>query len=126
MALCLSDRPRFVNCQWAFVPQSWTFIAILWRRGHLGNILGVNRDSLNDSWEICLSSRCSETCEAHFLTNPTPSGAPKTVLAVDLDGTLCRTDTLHEALFATLTANPAALPGMVSKLSEGKLSLIHI
>jgi 4-hydroxybenzoate polyprenyltransferase/phosphoserine phosphatase len=54
------------------------------------------------------------------LTNPTPSGAPKTVLAVDLDGTLCRTDTLHEALFATLTAHPAALPGMVSKLSEGK------
>ena len=46
--------------------------------------------------------------------------AQATVLVVDLDGTLCRTDTLHEALLALLTAKPAMLPGIFRGLLEGK------
>ena len=44
-------------------------------------------------------------------TAPEPANAP---LVVDLDGTLCRTDTLHEALFRLAGSAPAnllALPG---------------
>lgn len=48
--------------------------------------------------------------------------ADQTVLAVDLDGTLCRSDTLHEALLHTLTAKPAKVPGILSALTEGKVA----
>jgi 4-hydroxybenzoate polyprenyltransferase/phosphoserine phosphatase len=42
------------------------------------------------------------------------------VLAVDLDGTLSRTDTLHEALLGAVVAAPQALPGIVAALGQGK------
>ena len=48
--------------------------------------------------------------------------ADQTVLAVDLDGTLCRTDTLHEALLHTLTARPGKVPGILNELFEGKVA----
>lgn len=52
---------------------------------------------------------------------PLPSDmAPKPVLVVDLDGTLCRTDTLHEALFALLATRPGLLFGLVAALFGGK------
>ena len=42
------------------------------------------------------------------------------VLVLDLDGTLCRTDTLHEALFALLGTRPGVLFGLVFELFKGK------
>lgn len=42
------------------------------------------------------------------------------VLVVDMDGTLLRTDTLHEALFETVSDTPARLPAMVGWLAGGK------
>lgn len=55
---------------------------------------------------------------------PLPENSPtethRTVLAVDLDGTLSRTDTLHEALLAAVIAAPRDLPGIVAALGEGK------
>lgn len=51
-----------------------------------------------------------------------PHQEDDTVLAVDLDGTLCRTDTLHEALLHTLTAKPRAIPGILNELFEGKVA----
>ena len=44
-------------------------------------------------------------------------------LAVDLDGTLCRTDTLHEALLALAAANPLRLLQMPGWLAEGRAGL---
>ncbi len=49
-------------------------------------------------------------------------GVDQTVLAVDLDGTLCRTDTLHEALLHTVTARPGKVPGILNELFEGKVA----
>ena len=43
-----------------------------------------------------------------------------TVFVVDLDGTLCRTDTLHEALLALATKHPATLLGAARRLPAGK------
>jgi 4-hydroxybenzoate polyprenyltransferase len=45
---------------------------------------------------------------------------PGPVLAVDLDGTLCRTDTLHEAVLALLARDPAALLKLPGWLAEGR------
>jgi 4-hydroxybenzoate polyprenyltransferase/phosphoserine phosphatase len=42
------------------------------------------------------------------------------VLVVDLDGTLCRSDTLHEALFGLAAAHPGQVPGLLSALLGGK------
>ena len=42
------------------------------------------------------------------------------VLVADLDGTLCRTDTLHEALLALLSRNPAMLLRLPGWLALGK------
>lgn len=44
----------------------------------------------------------------------------ETVLVVDLDGTLCRTDTLHENLVGVLSRRPAHLPRVVAGLAGGK------
>lgn len=41
-------------------------------------------------------------------------------LVVDLDGTLCRTDTLHEALLALAVERPTMLLGLPSWLREGR------
>lgn len=41
-------------------------------------------------------------------------------LAVDLDGTLLRTDTLHESLLAVVKLRPWALPGLLAALLGGK------
>ena len=45
-------------------------------------------------------------------------GAP--VLVVDLDGTLSRTDTLHESLVSLVTRKPAHIPGVIAALTQGK------
>ncbi|MEM9031230.1 MAG: UbiA family prenyltransferase [Pseudomonadota bacterium] len=50
----------------------------------------------------------------------TPTVAQAVVLAVDLDGTLSRTDTLHEALLAAVSLAPRALLGIVRTLPQGK------
>ncbi|MEM7523330.1 MAG: UbiA family prenyltransferase [Pseudomonadota bacterium] len=42
------------------------------------------------------------------------------VLVVDMDGTLSRTDTLHEAIFAFVSANPLRAPALFGWLSAGK------
>ena len=42
-------------------------------------------------------------------------------LIVDLDGTLSRSDTLHEALLRRLTHKPAALFGLIAALRAGKV-----
>ena len=41
------------------------------------------------------------------------------VLVVDLDGTLCRTDTLHEALIRLALRHPGHLPGLAGKALAG-------
>ena len=41
-------------------------------------------------------------------------------LAVDLDGTLLATDTLHEGLVAALLRDPASLPGLLRSLARGR------
>ncbi|ABD57169.1 UbiA family prenyltransferase [Jannaschia sp. CCS1] len=46
--------------------------------------------------------------------------ADATVLVVDLDGTLCRTDTLHEALLALLAQRPLAAFSILGWLREGR------
>lgn len=46
------------------------------------------------------------------------TGAP--VLVVDMDGTLVRTDTLHEALFAMASASPLAPLSLIGPLRAGK------
>ncbi|MEM1340735.1 MAG: UbiA family prenyltransferase [Pseudomonadota bacterium] len=48
--------------------------------------------------------------------------APGAVLAVDLDGTLCHTDTLHEAIFALISRNPAAIFQVPLWLRGGKVA----
>lgn len=42
------------------------------------------------------------------------------VLVVDMDGTLSRTDTLHEAVFAFIAANPLRAPALFGWLRAGK------
>jgi len=42
------------------------------------------------------------------------------VLACDLDGTLCRTDTLHEAVLALVSLNPPAIARLPGWMSGGK------
>ena len=50
--------------------------------------------------------------------------APKdTVLVADLDGTLCRTDTLHEAVFSLLATSPLKALGIPRWLAGGKANL---
>lgn len=47
-------------------------------------------------------------------------------LCVDLDGTLIRTDTLHEALLLLATASPQSLPALPLWLARGKAKLKHL
>ncbi|CAN0584373.1 unnamed protein product, partial [Ectocarpus sp. 12 AP-2014] len=47
----------------------------------------------------------------------------ETVLVVDLDGTLCRTDTLFEVLFALVTTNPFSLLALPKWLGKGRAEL---
>ncbi|MEM6973144.1 MAG: UbiA family prenyltransferase [Pseudomonadota bacterium] len=42
------------------------------------------------------------------------------VLVVDLDGTLCRSDTLHETLIAILASRPLAAARLMGRLRQGK------
>src|SRR6056297_1749901 len=49
------------------------------------------------------------------------------VLVVDLDGTLCRTDTLHEALLARIAAAPGTLLKLPAWLVQGRAALkVHL
>lgn len=54
---------------------------------------------------------------------PAPAASNDTtqrVLVVDLDGTLCRTDTLHEAVFGLASRDPAKLLSLPSWLGAGR------
>ncbi len=54
----------------------------------------------------------------------TPDNSDRSVaLAVDLDGTLCRTDTLHEALLALAASKPLQLLNLPGWLAEGRAGL---
>lgn len=55
-------------------------------------------------------------------TDRNPGGA-EIALAVDLDGTLCRTDTLHETLLALATSAPLALLNLPRWLRDGRAGL---
>jgi 4-hydroxybenzoate polyprenyltransferase/phosphoserine phosphatase len=48
------------------------------------------------------------------------NAAPLLPLAVDLDGTLLATDTLHEGLVAALVRDPASVPGLLRSLLQGR------
>ena len=61
---------------------------------------------------------------AVMIADPRPADADddaEAVLVVDLDGTLCRTDTLHETLLRLAAADPRAMPGMALGLRGGKV-----
>lgn len=45
---------------------------------------------------------------------------PAPVLVIDMDGTLVRTDTLHEALFRLVSVSPFALLALLGPLRDGK------
>ena len=49
-----------------------------------------------------------------------PDTARLLPLAVDLDGTLLATDTLHEGLVEALLRSPTAFPGLLRSLPEGR------
>lgn len=51
------------------------------------------------------------------------AGAAPLPLCVDMDGTLLRIDTLHEATFGALQAGPAALLRLLGALRQGKAAL---
>lgn len=55
---------------------------------------------------------------------PEPAAAPRP-LVLDLDGTLCRTDTLWEALFALLARNPLAAIALLPALRHGRAAFKH-
>jgi len=48
------------------------------------------------------------------------NAAPLLPLAVDLDGTLLATDTLHEGLVAALVRDPGSVPGLLRSLLQGR------
>lgn len=50
-------------------------------------------------------------------------GAQKIALVVDLDGTLCRSDTLHEGLLRLLAETPLALLNVPGWIAEGRAGL---
>ena len=60
---------------------------------------------------------------------PNPADAARlpsdqdTTLVVDLDGTLCRTDTLHEGLLRLVASRPSALFSLPRWLAEGRAGL---
>lgn len=54
------------------------------------------------------------------MTETSPITTDDVVLVVDLDGTLCRTDTLHEALLAMVSSQPLDLLKLPGWLSEGR------
>ena len=53
----------------------------------------------------------------------TAPGDSDVALVVDLDGTLCRTDTLHEALIRSMVQSPANLFRLPGWLAEGRAGL---
>lgn len=52
-----------------------------------------------------------------------PENNTHVALVADLDGTLCRTDTLHEAILALIVRSPLALLKLPGWLSEGRAGL---
>lgn len=56
-------------------------------------------------------------------TEPALAADTSIPLAVDLDGTLCRTDTLHETLLALAASQPSQLLRLPGWLSEGRAGL---
>lgn len=57
--------------------------------------------------------------------DPTPAAAPGVALAVDLDGTLVRTDTLHESLLKLIRTRPLDLLRLPAWLAAGKARFKH-
>lgn len=60
------------------------------------------------------------TSPAHAAADHAPSDI---VLVADLDGTLCRTDTLHEALLALVAKTPAVVLKIPGWMKDGKAAL---
>lgn len=58
--------------------------------------------------------------EGNIVPENTQAAAQAPMLVVDMDGTLLRTDTLHEALFEIVSETPTRLLAMVGWLSGGK------
>lgn len=56
-------------------------------------------------------------------SNATAQSNPSVALVVDLDGTLCKTDTLHEALLALLASDPLKVFRLPKWLAEGRAGL---
>ena len=55
--------------------------------------------------------------------NITPDAADDVALVVDMDGTLCRTDTLHEALLRVVVSEPMKLLELPGWLRKGRATL---
>ena len=64
----------------------------------------------------------ADTSSLHAATAP-PVSDTEITLVVDLDGTLCRTDTLHEGLLALAATRPWMLLQVPKWLSEGRAGL---
>lgn len=62
----------------------------------------------------------SQSQKPVLVKDATTSTSPEPVLVVDMDGTLIRSDTLHEALFAFVAAQPWRLPALFGWLRLGK------
>src|SRR6056297_2564324 len=61
------------------------------------------------------------TAEPNISNSPKPANADEQVpLVVDLDGTLSRTDTLHEGVLALVARDPQALLSLPAWLREGR------
>ncbi|MEO1153541.1 MAG: UbiA family prenyltransferase [Pseudomonadota bacterium] len=58
-----------------------------------------------------------------FASSPPPRSDTNIVLVADLDGTLCRTDTLQEGLLALVIENPAVLLSLPGLLRKGRAAL---
>lgn len=65
-----------------------------------------------------MTIQTSSTFPSETTAQPPSADAP--VLVVDLDGTLCRTDTLHEAALSVVSRSPAEIMHLTRALTSGK------
>lgn len=79
-----------------------------------------NRIQIDDSNPASLTEEPSVITENKFNAN-----VDETVLVVDLDGTLIRTDLLHEAFFHGIVRSPVRTAQRCSRLSEGIAPFKH-
>ena len=56
---------------------------------------------------------------------PTRNDTKSVVMVTDLDGSLCRTDTLHEAFLALFAQRPMALVSILGALGRGRAAFKH-